>query len=183
KEVSLMMCVEMSLSDGKPIIDVLVEQGFASRHLAQACLSVQQMIDSGTLSKDVGCSALIFVEQQHMSTSRAVAAAGLVEVTAKTRTLLQDLFVLSGLVEPKDMPQLNDKNFAVYDEFVSCLTERGKIEDHMVDALARALYLIEHKLLTPEDAVMALHYCRKHKNMLDEALAIMGWKALRGQKA
>jgi hypothetical protein len=183
KEVSLMMCVEMSLSDGKPIIDVLVEQGFASRNLGQACLSVQQMIDGGTLSKEIACSALKFVEQQHMTISRAVAAAGLAGVTPKTRTLLQDLFVLSGLVEPKDMPQLTDKNFATYEEFLSCLTARGKIDDHMVDALARGLYLIEHKLLTAEDAVMALHYCRKHKTMLDEALAIMGWKALRGQKA
>src|SRR5262249_18439656 len=155
-EVSLMMCVEMSLSDGKPIVDVLVEQGFASRNLAQACLAVQQLVDGGTLSKDIGCLALKFVEQKHMAISRAVAAAGLTEVGAKTPTLLQDLFVLSGLVEPKDMPQLTDKNFSSYEEFVTSLTAKGKIADHMVDALARSLYLIEHKLLTPEDAVMAL---------------------------
>lgn len=183
KEVSLMMCVEMSLSDGKQIVDVLVEQGFVSRNLAQSCLAVQQLIDGGTLSKEIGCLALKNVEQKHMPVCRAVAAAGLSEVSIKTRTLLQDLFVLSGLVEPKYMPQLTEKNFASYDEFVTCLTAKGRITDHMVDALARSMYLIEHKLLTPEDAVMALHYCRKHRSMLDEALGIMGWKALRGQKA
>lgn len=183
KEVSLMMCVEMSLGEGKPIVDVLVEQGFASRALSQACLSVQNMIDSGTLSKERACNALRFVEQKQMTVARAVAAAGLDGLSPKTRTLLQDLFVLSGLVEPKDMPQLNDHNFETYDDFVEALTARGKIEDHMIDALARSLYLIEQKLLSPEDAVMALHYCRKHKTMLDEALSVMGWKALRGQKA
>jgi hypothetical protein len=182
KEVSLMMCVEMSLSEGKQIIDVLVEQGFASRLLAQACLGVQQMVDSGTLNKEMACNALRLVDQQQMSLGRAVAAAGLGDVTAKTRTLLQDLFVLSGLAEPKDMPKLTDQNFSSWDDFYGSVSASGKIDDHMIDALARALYLIEHKLLTPEDGVMALHYCRKHKTMLDEALAIMGWKALRGQK-
>lgn len=183
KEVSLMMCVEMSLSDNKPIIDILVEQGFSSRALAQACLTVQQMVDAGTVSKEVACSALRLVNDGQMTIETAVAAAGLATVSSKTRTLLQDLFVLSGMVEPKEMPRLGDGNFVSYDEFSKALTERGKMSDYMVDAVARALYLLEQRMLTAEDAVMALHYCRKHKSSFDDALAVMGWKALRGQKA
>jgi hypothetical protein len=183
KEVSLMMCVEMSLSENKPIIDILVEQGFASRNLAQACLTVQQMVDAGTLSKDVACTALRLLNKENLAIDTAVAAAGLQVVSAKTRTILQDLFVLSGMVEPKEMPRLTDSNFVSYEEFCKTLRQGEKMSDNMVDAVARALYLLDQRLLTAEDAVMALHYCRKHTSSLDDALSVMGWKALRGQKA
>ena len=52
----------------------------------------------------------------------------------------------------------------------------------MIDALARALFLLEHQLLTAEDAVMALHFCRKNDTTLDEALSAMGWKAPSGKQ-
>lgn len=181
-EVSLMMCVELSLGAGKPVVEILVEQGFASRELAVGCGEVQQLIDAGTMTKELAVSALQVIQKKGCSVARAVAEVGMPPLTQRNRELLEELFVLSGIVEPRDMPKIADSEFDGFDSLAKTLMDSGKIAEHMIDALIRSLYLIDEKLLLPEDAVMALHYCRKNIASLDQALPIMGWKAPTGRK-
>lgn len=176
KEVSLMMCVELSLSENKPIVDTLVEQGFASRALAHASLGIQQLVDSGTISKDLAAAALRVVDSQGVSVDKAVAEVGMPAIDQNRKQLLHELFVLCGSVDPKQMPQV-DGDLSSYAALTKTLQGTGKIEEHMIPCVVRALYLIDRKLLQAEDAVMALHYSRRNCTSLDEALTIMGWKA------
>jgi hypothetical protein len=176
KEVSLMMCVELSLSENKAIVDTLVEQGFASRTLAQSSLAIQQLIDAGTLTKDLAAAALRIVEGQGVSVDRAVAEVGMPVIDQNRQQLLHELFVLCGSVDPKEMPRISG-DLSSYAALHKTLLDTGKISEHMIPCVVRSLYLIDRKLLISEDAVMALHYCRRNKSSLDEALTIMGWKA------
>lgn len=178
-EVNLMMCVEMSLSENRPVVDLLVEQGYVSRSLAEACLEVQQLLDARTVTKEMAVEALKVVQTDDCSVSRAVAKVGMPEWSEIVQSHVQVLFVLSGIVEARDMPPLEEDAFSSFKMFDRQLTASGKVERHMIDGLVRALYLVEFKTLELEDAVMALHFCRKNRTSLDEALTIMGWKGAR----
>lgn len=176
KEVSLMMCVELSLTENRPVVDTLVEQGFASRAMAQGCLTIQQLIDAGTLTKDMALAALRAINSENYDADEAVAAVGMPEIDASRKQLLHELFVLCGSVDPKEMPVL-DGDLSSYAGLRETLLSTQRIAEHMIPCVVRALNLIDRKLLGSEDAVMALHYCRRNQTSLDEALTIMGWKA------
>lgn len=176
KEVSLMMCVELSLGENKPLVDTLVEQGFASRGLAQASLSIQQLVDAGTISKDLASAALRTLDSQNVVVDEAIAEVGMPAIDANKQQLLHELFVLCGSIDPQQMPEI-EGDMSSYAALRQTLLRTGKILEHMIPCVVRGLYLIDKKLLQSEDAVMALHYCRRHKCSLDEALTIMGWKA------
>lgn len=175
KEASLMMCVELSLSEEKPIGTALVEQGFVSRALLEAAVGAQELVDNGTFTKTLAASAIRLVREHDCPMVRAIAEAGMPELTPGRKDLLNELLVLAGVVEPKDMPKLEKSEYSNFAEFCQKLLATGMIEESMIYAVARSLYLIDQKFLSPEDAVMALHHCRRYQTTLDEALRAMGW--------
>jgi hypothetical protein len=175
-EVNLMTCVELSLTQGKTIVDVLVSEGYTLSALAKACLAIQQLIDHGTLQKDLGVQALRLMDTRGYSQERAVAAAGLPPCDENRKLLMQELFILSGQAEPKDIAPISAHDYAEFDEFAAILNDAVHITDCMVEAMARSLYLIDIKILMIEDAVMALHYARRSGVSVDESLTAMGWK-------
>ncbi len=175
KEASLMMCMELSLTEEKPLGDALVEQGFVSRALLDSAIMAQEMVDNGTFTKKLAASAIRLVEVDGCSMVRAIAQAGMPELTPKRKDLLNELLVLAGVVEPKDMPKLEQSAFKDFAQLLEKLLATGMIEEPMIYAVVRSLYLIDQKFLVPEDAVMALHHCRRHHTTLDEALREMGW--------
>ncbi len=179
KESSLMLCVELSLTGNKSIVDTLVEQGYTSKAVAQASLGIQQLIDSGTLSKDLAAAALRIVESRSVGVAWAVAEVGMPAIDDSRKQSLYELLVLCGSIDPKEIPRI-DGDFSSYSALSSTLALTGKIDECLIPCVVRALFLIEKKLLHSEDAVMALHFCRRNQSSLDEALTMMNWKAPTG---
>lgn len=176
-EVDLMSCVEASLTNNRPIIDVLVEQGLTNPTLASACVAIQRIIDAETLGRQFGMDALRLVHSKQYNPQRAIAAAGLPVLDPSHQQVMQDLLVLCGLGVPGQLPVIVTDERAEFEIFAAALRDNGasSLSEQMIDALARALYLIDAKILLTEDAVMALHYAKKNGVVLDDALAAMGW--------
>jgi hypothetical protein len=174
KETSLTMCVELSLTENKTMVDTLVEQGFASRAMAQAALKFQQLINNGTITKALACVALRIVNEKNVDADRALAEAGMPMMNPSRRQRLYELLVLCGCLNPKAFPQI-DGEMTSYDAVEDALLT-SDVPPHVIPCVVRSMFMMEAKFLTSEDAVMALHYCRRNQTSLDEALTIMGWK-------
>jgi hypothetical protein len=183
KQDSLMMCMELSLSDNKPIDEVLIEHKFVTKEIVDAASRYQSMVERSTSTRELAAAALRLVQDKSATVDAAIAQAGMPRIAGSIRNLMQELLVLSGLVEPKEMPKLQTADDVSYELLMAQLKQTGVIADHMANAVVRALYLIDRKLLSPEDAVMALHHCRKMNTDLDEALLAMGWKTLAHRKS
>jgi hypothetical protein len=82
--------------------------------------------------------------------------------------------VLCGCLNPKAFPQI-DGEMTSYDAVEDALLT-SDVPPHVIPCVVRSMFMMEAKFLTSEDAVMALHYCRRNQTSLDEALTIMGWK-------
>lgn len=173
-ESSLMMCVEFSLSDNKTMVDTLVEQGFASRPMAMAALTLQQLINSGTITKALACAALRIVDTKAVDANRALAEAGMQMINESRRKRLHELLVLCGCLDPRTTKEIIG-NLSSYDDLEDTLIGID-VPPHVIPCAVRALFMMEARFLGSEDCVMALHYCRRNQTSLDEALTIMGWK-------
>jgi hypothetical protein len=173
-ESSLMMCVEFSLSDNKTMVDTLVEQGFASRPMALAALTLQQLINNGTITKALACAALRIVDTKGVDANRALAEAGMQMMNESRRKRLHELLVLCGCLNPRATQEIIG-NLSSYDDLEDTLIGID-VPPHVIPCAVRALFMMEAKFLGSEDCVMALHYCRRNQTSLDEALTIMGWK-------
>lgn len=175
-EVNLMTCVELSATKRVPMMEVLVEQGYASTELARASMEIQHLIDDKMLPTDYGVDALRLLDEKGLSQSRAVAASGMPPLAEDRVQTLKELAILTGLVNPQECQRFDECVSKDFFFMAEKLSKDGFVTDPMIDALARALYLIEIRLLLTEDAVMALHYSKKNLVSLDEALNAMGWK-------
>lgn len=173
-ESSLAMCVEFSLSDNKTMVDTLVEQGFASRPMALAALTLQQLINHGTITKALACSALRIVNTKGVDANRALAESGMQFMNESRRKRLHELLVLCGCLDPRRYREITG-NLSTYDDIEDTLLSLD-VPPHVIPCAVRALFMMEAKFLGSEDCVMALHYCRRNQVSLDEALSIMGWK-------
>lgn len=176
KEVEFMTAAEQCLIDGQTLIETLVAQKLISRLLAQACNTLQKLIDQGVLSKELAPEVLKTMREQRLAASQAVARVGYATTSPATRKLTRELVVLSGIARAKEkMPELA-ANATTFSQLQQALLMGDRTEAYMIDALAHSLYMIEHKMLTVEDAVMGLHYCLKHRISFDDALNRLGWK-------
>ena len=173
-ESSLMMCVEFSLSDNKTMVDTLVDQGFSSRPMAMAALTLQQLVNNGTITKALACAALRIVDTRGVDANRALAEAGMQMMNESRRKRLHELLVLCGCIDPRTTKEILG-DMSSYDDLEDTLGAIN-VPSHVVPCAVRALFMMEAKFLGSEDCVMALHYCRRNQTSLDEALSIMGWK-------
>lgn len=181
-EVNLMTCVEMSLSEGKTVVELLVEQGLTVTSMARACMVIQRLVDDGTLSNELALEALHLVHDDGYSEEKAVAAVCLPEIDEHHKMLLQELCVLTGLTQAKQLSHLESAQIADFTEFAQVLGGKKAISDPLIESIARALYLIDMKMLAVEDAVMALYFARKNLVCLDDALSAMGWQPPENRK-
>jgi hypothetical protein len=175
REATLMMCVELSVTENKPLAAILIDQGLASQHLLDSSAKLQETIENGTFTKELAIEAIRLVQRKDCSVSRAVAQVGLPRLEGHTREILAELLVLSGLIGPKNVDDVERHEYRDFDEMSSSLIGTGEIEQMTFYAVCRALHLIDRHYLTLEDAVMGLQHCRKTKTSLDDALKAMGW--------
>jgi len=171
----LMLCMELSLSEDRQIGQILVDQNYVTSTVMSAAKRCQELLDKGMLTRAGAHQALQIVAAENTSTERAIAQAGMPELTPAVREHLNELLVLTGLAEPAEMAAIDDIQFTTFGDFVEKLVATGTVDEAMAYAVMRALHLIEQKLLVPEDAVMALHNCKKNGTNLDEGLKSLHW--------
>jgi hypothetical protein len=90
------------------------------------------------------------------------------------RSLLVELLSLAQLADPNEITQV-----ITPDEDAESIRRElllsGLISETVMYGLLRSLYLIDNKILAQEDAIMAIHHCKKNNVSLDDALKELGW--------
>lgn len=179
----LMTCMELALTNEKPIGEVFIEEKLLSRSLLKAAIRVQEMVDNGTLTGTLASQALRQIFSEGCSVVKAVAHACVPRVEAKHALLMQEMLTLSGLADPKDLVQLLGSGSGASSDIEKELLLSGVVNESMLYALLRGVYLIENRFLVQEDAIMALHHCQRSNVSMDEALRELGWTATTRRKA
>ena len=182
-QIQLMQCMEISLTYEKEIGEVFVEEKFLSRSLLKAALKVQEMVDNGTLSSKLASQALRQIFSEGCSAVKAIAHVGVPRVDMKERALMQEMLSLSGLADPKDLETILGPSSGASVDIEKELLLSGVVSESMLYALLRAIYLIQNKFLVQEDAIMALHQCKRNNVSMDEALKELGWTATTRKRA
>lgn len=176
EETQLMTCMEIALTDEKPIGEVFIEQKLLSRALLKAALKVQEMVDNTTIATTVAAAALKKIHSEGCSVVKAVAEACCPQLQPHHKNLLIEMLSLAQLADPAEIQQITSADSSAED-FKKELLLSGLVSESLMYALLRSLYLIDTKILVQEDAIMAIHHCRKSNISLDEALKDLGWTA------
>ncbi|MBX9572525.1 MAG: hypothetical protein K2X77_26760 [Candidatus Obscuribacterales bacterium] len=179
----LMTCMELALTNEKPIGEVFIEERLLSRSLLKAAIKVQEMVDNGTLTGQLASQALRQIFSEGCSVVKAIAHACVPRVEARHAALMQELLTLSGLADPKDLAQLLGAGSNASIDIEKELLLSGIVNESMLYALLRGVYLIEQRFLVQEDAIMALHHCQRNNTSMDEALRDLGWTATTRRRA
>lgn len=179
----LMTCMELALTNEKPIGEVFIEERLLSRSLLKAAIKVQEMVDNGTLTGQLASQALRQIFSEGCSVVKAIAHACVPRVEARHAALMQELLTLSGLADPKDLAQLLGAGSNASIDIEKELLLSGIVNESMLYALLRGVYLIEQRFLVQEDAIMALHHCQRNNTSMDEALRELGWTATTRRRA
>lgn len=174
EETQLMTCMEIALTDEKPIGEVFIEQKFLSRALLKAALKVQEMVDNATIATNLAAKALKRIHQEGCSVMKAVAEACCPTLLPHHRNLLIEMLSLAQLADPAEIAQVLSPDIGA-DDLKRELLLSGLISETVMYALLRSLYLIDTKILVQEDAIMAIHHCKKNNVSLDDALKELGW--------
>lgn len=181
-QTKLMTCMELSLTEEKPIGEVFVEQGFLSRAVLKAAIKIQEMLDNGTLSTELASQALRQVLNESAPAQKAIAQVCAAGFGPKQRTMMRELLSLSGLADSKELDYILGPGSGSSELVEKELLLAGLVNEPMLYALMRAVYLIDKRFLIQEDAIMALHHCKRDAISLDEALRVLGWTAPTRQK-
>ncbi|MBY0551145.1 MAG: hypothetical protein K2W95_27950 [Candidatus Obscuribacterales bacterium] len=176
EETQLMTCMEIALTDEKPIGEVFIEQKLLSRALLKAALKVQEMVDNTTIATSVAAASLKKIHAEGCSVVKAVAESCCPQLQPHHKNLLIEMLSLAQLADPAEIQQITGPE-STADEFKKELLLSGLVSESLMYALLRSLYLIDTKILVQEDAIMAIHHCRKSNSSLDEALKDLGWTA------
>lgn len=182
-QIQLMQCMEISLTYEKEIGEVFVEEKFLSRSLLKAALKVQEMVDNGTLTSKLASQALRQIFTEGCSATKAIAHVGVPRVEMKERALMQEMLSLAGFADPKDLEALLGPQSGASIDIEKELLLSGIVSESMLYALLRAVYLIQNQFLVQEDAIMALHQCKRSNVSMDEALNELGWTATTRRRA
>lgn len=176
EETQLMTCMEIALTDEKPIGEVFIEQKLLSRALLKAALKVQEMVDNTTIATSVAAASLKKIHSEGCSVVKAVAESCCPQLQPHHKNLLIEMLSLAQLADPAEIQQITSPESSA-EEFKKELLLSGLVSESLMYALLRSLYLIDTKILVQEDAIMAIHHCRKSNISLDEALKDLGWTA------
>lgn len=179
----LMTCMELALTNERPIGEIFIEEKFLSRSLLKAAIRVQEMVDNGTLTNQHASQALRQIFSEGCSAVKAIAQVGVPRIEKDQRALMQELLTLSGLADPKDLETILGPGSGASVDIEKELLLSGIVSESMLYALLRAVYLIEKKFLIQEDAIMALHQCKRSNVSMDEALKELGWTASTRRRA
>ncbi len=182
-QAQLMTCMELALTNEKPIGEVFIEEKLLSRSLLKAAIKVQEMVDNGTLTSQLASQALRQIFSEGCSAVKAIAQVGVPRVEPAQRALMQEMLSLSGLADPKDLELILGPGSGASVDIEKELLLSGMINEGLLYALLRAIYLIDNKYLIQEDAIMALHHCKLGNVSMDEALKELGWTSTTRRKA
>ncbi|HEY9712478.1 MAG TPA: hypothetical protein V6C72_03350, partial [Chroococcales cyanobacterium] len=178
-ELQLEDALKTSLADGKFLGVILVESRIVTLDIVGAAIELQELLDNGTFDVDLAPEVLMAMRTQNKSLARAVGEAGCFKDRWNKAKLLIEMLTTCGAVTLTKLPQEIQQKVAVnYNqaaEVSRLLLEHQLVDEATLCAGLRSVYLVDNKILTMQQAIMALDFARKTGMTVDEAMYQLGW--------
>jgi len=170
----LLTALEFAMDTGTMLGEALVNLNFVDQDVIFAALQLQQLITNRGVSGRQAAAVLRQVKEEGLSVAKALNR--LTDIySAKSRSLgLLELLKLSGLISPFDADLL--KPYAENGTLEQVLRQHRLINDPTLHVAVRCQLLLCEGLLTPEQAIVALHCWRWSGINLEDIVLEMGWK-------
>jgi ribosome-associated protein YbcJ (S4-like RNA binding protein) len=174
-EGDLMNALELGLTREMPIGEVLVQSGFISKDILFTALKLQEMVANGTLNALQASETLRQISTRNISIAQAVGELGLLKPEQNEAIKLSDILKAAGVVTDDDIHraiETSSRNSALLGKM---LVVTGMIDEGMLNASLRCMFLVREGFLNMEQAIIALSHCQRHHASFDDALQELGW--------
>lgn len=182
-ESDVLSALELGLSYGTLIGQVMVEQGYIAPHLLDAALEVQEYVEQQQLTVERGVEVLAQSHQSGKSIGELLSSGDLGEAVhagAGASITFEKLLTLARVVSSEQIQEAFDICRQTPEALAKILCLTGFIGQDVHDAVLRCHELLTSGKLNQDDALVALDYCFSRNGnstkTLDEALHELGWR-------
>ncbi|MCA9801418.1 MAG: tetratricopeptide repeat protein [Cyanobacteria bacterium HKST-UBA02] len=182
-ESDVLSALELGLSYGALIGQVMVEQGYIAPHLLDAALEVQEYVEQQQLSPERGIEVLAQSHQSGKSVGELLSGGELGDAVSSSGgagLTFEKLLTLARVVSTEQIQEAFDICRQTPEALAKILCLTGFIGQDVHDAVLRCHELLNAGKLNQDDALVALDYCFSRNGndakTLDEALHELGWR-------
>lgn len=186
----VMNAVELGLTHGILIGQVMVEQGYVSVNLVEAALELQSFIETGQV--DIERAGEVLQRVYHGGGSVQDLITSLQPIIKMNeergpKISFEKLLVLSRVVSQEQIHEAFDICRQTPEALAKILCLTGFMEGRIHNAVLRCHELLDQGRITQDDALVALDYCfnkdPESSPDFDEALSELGWSDISNSSA
>lgn len=178
-ETDVMSALELGLSMGLPIGQVMVDQGFIHSDLLDVALHLQELIEIGQLDVNGAAEALRKIQTTGISWETAVAEAGPANPVDRPLIPFDKLLSLSRIASQDDIHAALETALKNEEVLAKILVMTGYVQESVMEAALNAHAMMAQNVLGQDDAIVALDYCvgksAERTLTFEEALLELGW--------
>ncbi len=178
-ETALLDALNRSLSIGAYVGEVFVETRLAPQNVVDAGVEIQEMLDNGTLTGAHGAEALMMVRKDNTPLYKTVAEVAVFRQRKNKAVDLMEILTSSGQVTlinvPGEIQERLDLNYNQANDVCKLLLQHNLVNEKAMYAGLRCVYLIDEKIITLQQAIMALDFSLRANLTVDEAIFQLGW--------
>lgn len=178
-ETQLLDALHKSLTAQKFIGEIFIESKIATRGVVDAAVAIQEMLDNGTLNPNLGTETLLMVRANGTPLFRAVAEVATFKQRKNKAVPLMEILTSSGAVTltqvPGEIQESLEVNYNRVEQVCKMLLEHELVSERALFGALRCVYLIDEKIMSLQQAIMALDFSLRAKLTVDEAIYQLGW--------
>jgi hypothetical protein len=168
-EATALEAVELSMEKKMFLGEILVEEAFISPNLLDAALNLQEMVNVGILVRSHAAELLGTVQQ--LNTPLDDVLYELERINKMARFMLN-----AGLVSEKDKNRLFSSDKCLEINIGKEVLNSGLVPDKYIGYASYFQKLIEHAVISEEEAIGVLHYCMRYRIEPAQAMVKLGFQ-------
>lgn len=173
-ESNLRDALETCLLTDSPIGEILIQKGLMNKRTMDAALKIQDLVSNDVLPPQSAGMVLRHVAEMRCTIPKAVASIGSAATEPRVTVRLGELFKLSGILTDADIQDALGMSALNTGLLGKILVATGQIGESTLQNGLRCQFLVQEKLISEEQAVLALNYCQRMQCNFDEALKELG---------
>jgi hypothetical protein len=181
-ESQLLTAHELEATEDKPLDEVFVELGYASKPCIKAAKHILKMIESGVLFEDQ--AAQIISKVQYASSNEELQRVlSLIDedpgaiFEERQPVEITDILKKSGLISDKDLQIATALALANKVPLMKTLFDARLIDEQVLEHATHLKNYLDHDLLKLEQATIVMAYCLENNMTVEETLDTFGWTA------
>ena len=180
-EDQLLEALHRSLMEKQPLGVILSGAGLVPEAVVNSAVEIQEMLDNGTLKEPMAVESMLLIRGRNISASQAVAEVGAFKPRTNKSVLLMQILCTSGKLAvnqiPRDIQTRLEVNYNQAADVCRLIVEHQLVPEHLLYNALRCVYLLDEKVLTMQQAIMALDFSVRLGLSIDETMIQLGWTA------